>query len=314
MSKCIDALIAFALGDAFGVASEFMTPLELEAHPVNDMRASNRYDVKEGSWSDDTSMTIATIASFIQKGYFNYDDIMSRWLKWLNNGEYTPNGLTFGVGRTSYQAIKNYALGKEPLKCGLKGEYNNGNGAMMRMLPLALYAHYRKIDEEEIYRLTNELSSLTHAHKIACLGSYIYVRYVVYLLEGLDPMTAYQKIQGLDYSLFKEEALNKYDRILKADIKTLARSEIKTSGYVVDTLGCALWILLSNSSLKDVLLTGANIGGDTDTITAISASMAGIVYGLNSVPQKWINILKRKDYLFDLALKFEKKLKLSCDR
>ena len=81
------------------------------------------------------------VASFIQKGSFDYDDIMSRWLRWLNNGEYTPNGLTFGVGHTSCRAIKNYALRKEPLKCGLKGEYDNGNGAMMRMLPLALYAY-----------------------------------------------------------------------------------------------------------------------------------------------------------------------------
>lgn len=313
MSKCLDALIAFALGDAFGVASECMTPLELEAEPISDMRPSKRYNVPPGSWSDDTSMTIATIASFIQKGSFDYDDIMSRWLRWLNNGEYTPNGLAFGVGHTSFQAIENYALRKEPLKCGLKGEYDNGNGAMMRMLPLALYAYYRKIDEEEVYRLTNELSSLTHAHKIARLGSYIYVRYVMYLLDGLDPRTAYQKIQTLDYSLFTKEALINYDRILKADIKTLSRSEIKTSAYVVDTLECALWIFLSSRDLKDVLLTGANIGGDTDTITAISASMAGIVYGLKSIPHKWLNTLKRKEYLFDLALKFEKKLKLSWD-
>lgn len=272
------------------------------------MISSNKTGQPAGSWSDDTSMEICTIDSFIQNENWNYSDIMSRWLEWVNDAKYTPNNETFDVGKTCLRAIRNFSLGIAPLKCGLDNETSNGNGSLMRILPVALYSYYKKLNETEIIKLTNEISSLTHAHEISKLGCYIYVRYIMYLLAGNTKEDAYDLIQNIDYSSYSEYAISKYDRILKNNIKNYNIDSISSSGYVVDTLECALWILLNANSYKETIVATTNIGNDTDTVGAIAGSMAGIIYGISSIPEKWINKLMRKDYLIDLSLNFEKSI------
>lgn len=308
MSKFIDSIIGHAVGDAMGVPTEFCIREYLLKNPVKEMIGSDKTGQPAGSWSDDTSMEIATIDSFIQNKEFNYDDIMHKWEEWINEAKYTANNDTFDVGRTCLRAIRNHSLGTEPLKCGIDGEQSNGNGSLMRILPVALYSYYRKLDVNEIIKLTNELSSLTHKHDISKLGCYIYVRYIMFLLDGKNKNEAYELIKTLDYSTYDEYAISKYERILKNDIASYTIDNILSTGYVVDTLECALWILLNANSYKETIIATTNIGNDTDTIGAIAGSMAGIIYGYDSIPTSWIDKLMRKDYLIGLACDFEKEV------
>lgn len=308
MSKFIDSIIGHAVGDAMGVPTEFCFREYLLKNPVKEMIGSDKTGQPAGSWSDDTSMEIATIDSFIQNKEFNYDDIMHKWEEWINEAKYTANNDTFDVGRTCLRAIRNHSLGTEPLKCGIDGEQSNGNGSLMRILPVALYSYYRKLDVNEIIKLTNELSSLTHKHDISKLGCYIYVRYIMFLLDGKNKNEAYELIKTLDYSTYDEYAISKYERILKNDIASYTIDNILSTGYVVDTLECALWILLNANSYKETIIATTNIGNDTDTIGAIAGSMAGIIYGYDSIPTSWIDKLMRKDYLIGLASDFEKEV------
>lgn len=308
MSKFIDSIIGHAVGDAMGVPTEFCIREYLLKNPVKEMIGSDKTGQPAGSWSDDTSMEIATIDSFIQNKEFNYDDIMHKWEEWINEAKYTANNDTFDVGRTCLRAIRNHSLGTEPLKCGTDGEQSNGNGSLMRILPVALYSYYRKLDVNEIIKLTNELSSLTHKHDISKLGCYIYVRYIMFLLDGKNKNEAYELIKTLDYSTYDEYAISKYERILKNDIASYTIDNILSTGYVVDTLECALWILLNANSYKETIIATTNIGNDTDTIGAIAGSMAGIIYGYDSIPTSWIDKLMRKDYLIGLASDFEKEV------
>ena len=308
MSKFIDSIIGHAVGDAMGVPTEFCIREYLLKNPVKEMIGSDKTGQPAGSWSDDTSMEIATIDSFIQNKEFNYDDIMHKWEEWINEAKYTANNDTFDVGRTCLRAIRNHSLGTEPLKCGTDGEQSNGNGSLMRILPVALYSYYRKLDVNEIIKLTNELSSLTHKHDISKLGCYIYVRYIMFLLDGKNKNEAYELIKTLDYSTYDEYAIPKYERILKNDIASYTIDNILSTGYVVDTLECALWILLNANSYKETIIATTNIGNDTDTIGAIAGSMAGIIYGYDSIPTSWIDKLMRKDYLIGLASDFEKEV------
>lgn len=308
MSKFIDSIIGHAVGDAMGVPTEFCIREYLLKNPVKEMIGSDKTGQPAGSWSDDTSMEIPTIDSFIQNKEFNYDDIMHKWEEWINEAKYTANNDTFDVGRTCLRAIRNHSLGTEPLKCGIDGEQSNGNGSLMRILPVALYSYYRKLDVNEIIKLTNELSSLTHKHDISKLGCYIYVRYIMFLLDGKSKNEAYELIKTLDYSTYDEYAISKYERILKNDIASYTIDNILSTGYVVDTLECALWILLNANSYKEIIIATTNIGNDTDTIGAIAGSMAGIIYGYDSIPTSWIDKLMRKDYLIGLASDFEKEV------
>ena len=310
MSKYVDSIIGHAIGDAMGVPTEFCIREKLLENPVTTMQGYGSHSVPEGSWSDDTSMEVATIESFIEKGKFDYFDIMVKWINWIDKAEYTPTGVTFDIGRTCLSAINRFYSGGEPLECGSNNINSNGNGSLMRILPVALYSYSKKLSNEEIINLTNEMSSLTHAHDISKLGCYIYVKYVIYLLEGLSKEESYIKIQQEDYSSYSLEAINKYERIIKDNIKDYSMSEIRSSGYVVDTLECVLWILLKSNSFEETIITSTNIGEDTDTIGAIVGSMAGIIYGINSIPKEWLDKLIKRDYLINLASKFEEKVQL----
>lgn len=306
MSKFIDSIMGHAVGDAMGVPTEFCVREYLLKNPVTEMISSSKTGQPAGSWSDDTSMEICTIDSYIQNDSFNYSDIMTKWTEWINEAKYTANNDTFDVGRTCLRAIRNYSKGIEPLECGIDGEQSNGNGSLMRILPVALYSFYKKLNEKEIIKLTNDISSLTHSHDISKLGCYIYVRYIVFLLSGKDKNEAYKLIQQLDYSSYSDLAISKYKRILTEDITKYGINNILSTGYVVDTLECALWIFLNSKSYKETIIATTNIGNDTDTIGAIAGSMAGILYGYEDIPKNWLDKLMKKDYLIELSLQFER--------
>lgn len=305
MSKFVDSIIGHAVGDAMGVPTEFCIREYLLKDPVKEMIGSAKTGQPAGSWSDDTSMEIATIDSFIQNKGFDYDDIMTKWEEWINQAKYTPNNDTFDVGRTCLRAIRNHSIGTEPLECGIDGEQSNGNGSLMRILPVALYSYYKKLDEKEIIKLTNEMSSLTHKHEISKLGCYIYIRYTMFLLDGQNKNEAYESIKHIDYSFYSDYSISKYNRILKDNIIDYKIDDISSTGYVVDTLECAFWILLNANSYKETIIATTNIGNDTDTIGAIAGSMAGIIYGYDAIPKEWLDKLMRKDYLLELSKNFE---------
>jgi ADP-ribosyl-[dinitrogen reductase] hydrolase len=306
MSKYVDAILGHAVGDAMGVPTEFCIREKLLKNPVKEMVFSEKVGQPAGSWSDDTSMEISTIESFLEKNKFDYSDIMHKWTEWINDGKYTANGETFDVGRTCLSAIRQYSNGITPVECGLKDEMSNGNGSLMRILPVALYSYSKNLSDDDIISLTNDISSLTHGHDISKLGCYIYVKFVIALLQGKTKEEAYKIIQNTNYSMYDVYAVEKYRRILKENIKDYSINEISSKGYVVDTLECALWILMNAKDYREVVFSSTNIGNDTDTIGAIAGSMAGIIYGVNSIPNSWLNKLLRKDYLIDLSLKFEK--------
>ena len=179
----------------------------------------------------------------------------------------------------------------------------------MRILPIAYYSFYKKIPNNDIYELVKNISSLTHRHEISILGCYIYVLYVIKLLQGKDKLSAYNMIRIEDYSMFSEESLKAYSRILKDNLNTLKVDDIKSSGYVVDTLEASLWIVLKSDNYKESIIGAVNLGGDTDTIGAITGSITGIIYGYDSIPKDWLKELARREYLEDLAMKFESAIK-----
>ena len=308
-NQYLSAIIGHAVGDAMGFPTEFSKREELLKNPVLEMVDSPDIGQPAGSWSDDTAMEIATIDSFIHKKCFDYKDIMDRWVKWINESEYTSTGVTFDIGSTCLKAIKRYCNGSAPLQCGSTSTRENGNGSLMRILPVALYAYSRNLDDISTRKLTNEVSSLTHAHEVSRLGCYIYVQFVICLLKGYKKEDAYRYVQDLDYSSYDANSINLYTRILDRQIEKLILDDIKSSGYIVDTLECVLWIFMNAKNYKEAIIASTNIGGDTDTIGAIVGSLAGIYYGIDSIPSKWLDKLQRKEYLVELISKFEKCVK-----
>jgi ADP-ribosylglycohydrolase len=230
---------------------------------------------------------------------------MQNFSKWYYNGEFTPTGYNFDIGLICMDSIKRYKRGVEPIKCGGKEEYDNGNGSLMRINPFALYLYYKDISIEKKIEIIHKASALTHAHKRSKIGCGIYS----FVLWGiLDNPSKQGVINGLINAIkfYKDEPeLNYYIRCFDG-IEKLKREEIKSSGYIVDTLEAALWCLLTTETYSECVRLAVNLGEDTDTVGAVVGGLAGALYGYSEIPFSWVNTLIKQEEIEKLCEKFAK--------
>lgn len=298
-------IMGFAVGDALGVPVEFSNRDLLQRRPLKEMIGYGSHKVPEGTWSDDTSLMIVAMDSIKENGDVNFEDIMYKFTEWVNYAKYTATDELFDIGISTSMAISNFKRGEKPTNCGTKGINENGNGSLMRILPFVYYLKFSNFSEEEKTILINQASALTHAHEISQLGCKIYADYVTLLLEGVDKVKALDLLKEIDYNkYYSNDSIKVYQRILKEDLKSLDIDQIRSSGYVVDSLEASLWCTVKNDTYEDAVVAAINLGEDTDTIGAITGSLNGIIYGKNNIPERWLNKLRKKDYLEELSNQF----------
>ena len=304
-NKLKNGIMGFIIGDAMGVPLEFKKREIFENNKVTDMISNDRIGVK-GVWSDDSSMVIATMKAIIDnKGKINYESIMNNFILWISNKDFIAIDKAFGIGRATFFALGNYYNKRyeKITDCGMKGFNYNGNGSLMRILPIAYYSYYKKLNEDEIYNLVKDVSSFTHSHEISILGCFIYVLLVIELLSGKEKVNAYSNIRKYNYrKYFSLENIKYYDRLLNNDISKLDVDSISSMGFVVDTLEAVIWCFMNNNSYDKCVIEAINLGNDSDTIGALVGGLSGIYY--NDINNKWLNDIKRKNYLLDLCSDF----------
>ena len=294
--KVKDGICGFVVGDALGVPVEFYSRRELEDDPVVDMREYGTYNQPKGTWSDDSSMTIATMYSIVNKNGIDYADIMDEFCRWAFEGEHTPHGERFDIGNTTLRGLERYQNGEDALKSGGNSTHDNGNGSLMRILPLA---YIPDID----YKTVENISALTHGHdrsKIACV---LYVEIAKSMLN--NDMTIEEHIDNAcekikEYYAENDE-LEEFSRILNDDFS----DGIMSGGYVIDTIETVIYCLKTTESYKEAVLKAVNLGGDTDTNAAICGGLAGIYYGYDSIPIDWLESIYKLDEIHSLCEKFE---------
>lgn len=283
MNKIYDGIMGLVVGDALGVPVEFK---KRDTFHVTDMIGYGTYNQPPGTWSDDSSMTLATLESIGQFKRIDPLGIMNNFYAWLYYAEFTPYGKVFDVGGGTRRAIARYASGKPLNDCGGRTRMDNGNGSLMRILPLAFIPCSMKD--------INTISGLTHNHDIAKRACRLYLIVVEQILKsGKVPRWIYTDtdIWTGDFSRVRE-------------IWKLNREEIRSSGYVVDTLEAALWCLYHSNTYRDCVLMAVNLGEDTDTVAAVAGGLAGLVYGVggeSGIPEEWISQIARKDWIKGLC-------------
>lgn len=300
IDKIKSVMLGHAIGDALGVPVEFCARESLEKRPVTKMVGFGTYNVPAGTWSDDTSMSLCALES-LGKGVVKYDDIMENFCKWYYHNEFTATGIMFDVGNTCANAIENYFdLGRAPLKCGSISVNSNGNGSLMRIHPFVLYAYSKGIVGSDLIDVIRNASSLTHGHIISIDACIIYSCILTQLLKNPDKDSIYNGLYRAERSI-SYASKTCYARLFSEDFAITAKSEIKSSGYVVASLEAAIWCLLTTDNYTDCVLKAVNLGGDTDTIAAIAGGLAGALYGIDSIPAEWLKTLKNKNYIDDLC-------------
>ncbi|MFN7117729.1 MAG: ADP-ribosylglycohydrolase family protein [Saprospiraceae bacterium] len=303
------ALLGLAVGDALGVPVEFMSREALKANPVTDVRGYGTHHQPPGTWSDDASLTFCLAESLLY-GY-HLRDMAQRFIDWSQAKIWTPHGRVFDIGITTSQSIRILedilTNGEEEQLLYLRyeaDEYANGNGSLMRILPLVFVSQGKPLEEQ--FERTWQVSALTHGHIRAAMACFIYLRFANFLLAGADKYVAYANTQAEVADFFAKQAiaaseLAHFDRVLRNDIHTLPESAIKSDGYVVHSLEASLWALLRNDNYRDTILAAINLGNDTDTTAAIAGGLAGILYTPAGIPANWLDVLVKKDAIIELG-------------
>lgn len=299
-------MLGHAIGDALGVPVEFEKRSELEKSPVTEMMGYGTFPVPAGSWSDDTGMSLAAM-DVLANGKLDYFEIMVNFVKWIEKADYTPTGETFDVGYTCFRAINRFIdyvysrnddiyVGEEIPFFGLDGEYDNGNGSLMRIHPFSLMTWFDQRLTPYYENIIDKASALTHATERAKLACKIYTMILFHLLAFPDKNSVLTALKEAKIKYHENTDYRYYTRLFDDTFHCLTVNDIKSSGYVVDTLEAAIWCVLTTDTYKECVLKAVNLGNDTDTVAAIAGGLAGALYGYDAIPQEWLDILiKRED-------------------
>ena len=304
----LDGIFGLVVGDALGVPVESVSREILRINPVIDMREYGTYHLPRGTWSDDSSMTLATLDSLIN-GY-NLEDIMDKFVIWMLKKEYTALGRIFDMGFITGNAIKKYLLTCDLEICGGDFESCNGNGSLMRILPICIYLFEKKdsMSDKEKLHIVHQVSGLTHRHarsKMACGLYYFCVKAILESRKSLHHKLQEGILAGLKFyqtnSMYVKEHQH-FVRLANLDrFSLLDEDEIKSTGYVVDSLEAAIWCLITTESYRECVLKAVNLGRDTDTVAAIAGGLAGLEYGYKKIPKDWIEVIARREWIYELC-------------
>ena len=296
-------LLGTAVGDALGVPVEFQQREMLKANPVTDMREYGTHEQPKGTWSDDTSLMLCLAESMIEGLEIN--NLAQKFIAWKNDNLWTPHGWVFDIGIGTRIAIERLENGMKPELAGGFDEMDNGNGSLMRILPLVL--HIKDLDIEQRYDWTKKVSSITHGHVRSVMACFYYLEFARKIIAGKDKFQAYNELQ-LEVTMFFESRkinpleIQKFSRLLFEDISKVQQHNIKSSGYVLDTLEASIWCLLTTNSYKEAVLKAVNLGNDTDTTGAVTGGLAGLLYGVEQIPQEWLQVIARKEDILKIGV------------
>ena len=308
----LNGIMGVVVGDALGCPVQFESREEVARHPVTGMRGYGTFNLPEGSWTDDSSLTIALLESIRRVGEIDLDDIMGNFMKWLYDGEFTPYGESYDIGRGTMQAINRYRKNRNAKNCGGDEEWNNGNGSLMRIMPACLYCSVMEssgmYSDRDAIDAIHSVGGLTHAHirsNIACGLYFFMAKYILFREGSLQERIQEGLTQGFAFYesyLADKENLHYYDRLKDLEaFKSLPADKIKSTGYVVDALEAAVWSLITTDSFDQALLKAVNLGDDTDTVGAIAGGLAGLYYGYDSIPEDWLSAIKRREWIEEMC-------------
>jgi ADP-ribosyl-[dinitrogen reductase] hydrolase len=300
------------VGDALGVPVEFQNRAKRQQDPVTSMRAFGTWNQPAGTWSDDGSLLLCAVESLAERG-FDTQDMGERFVRWLQEGHWAAHGRVFDIGHATHQALDRIALGTPAEQAGGQSESSNGNGSLMRLLPVPLATLTADLDTfcDQIERA----SAITHGHarsKLACVLHGLLVRA---LMQGENPAAAHASAASEFQRRYADHTeYPHFLPLLDPNLDQQHESSIASTGYVLHTLHAALWCLLTTGSFEECVLKAVNLGDDTDTTGCVAGGLAGVVHGVEAIPEAWLTVLPQQSNLQNLFRTFIHRVFLSGEK
>ncbi|VAW88525.1 ADP-ribosylglycohydrolase family protein [hydrothermal vent metagenome] len=290
------SMLGLAAGDALG------TTLEFQKRPastvVTDIVGGGPFNLDEGQWTDDTSMALCLAHSLLRRRSFDPKDQMELYVSWWQEGAFSSTGKCFDIGGATRASLEKFKKTGNPL-AGSKSPSKAGNGSLMRLAPIVLFF---ASDPDDALQFAAESSVTTHAAEEAVDACRLFAAILLGALLGEKK----EQILSSHYAPVKRywhyySLSEKINAIAKGSYKNKTRDEIKSSGYVVESLEAALWAFYNSKSFEDGAILAVNLGGDSDTVGAIYGQLAGAYYGETAIPIKWIKKLSYNHVFFLFA-------------
>jgi ADP-ribosyl-[dinitrogen reductase] hydrolase len=276
------ALLGLACGDAVGTSVEFQPRGSFP--PLTNMVGGGPFHLKPGQWTDDTSMALCLAESLLAKNGFDAADQMDRYLDWWQHGHLSSTGECFDIGMTVSDALARYKETGQPF-AGSSDPYTAGNGSLMRLVPVVLYYFPNR---ERVRTFAAKSSRTTHAAPEAVECCLLFADLICEALRG----TSKQDLLNATEASFLEP---KVTAIARSDFLAKPESNIQGTGYCVASLEAALWCFHHTNTFEAAILKAANLGDDADTTAAIVGQLAGAHYGVQAIPEVWLEKLHQRE-------------------
>lgn len=288
-------LYGMLAGDALGVPYEFHDANEIPPYNEIEMVPPSGFyrshgKVMPGTWSDDGAQALCLLESLITCGGFNLQDFSDKLLAWYEDGKWAIDGIVFDVGIQTSEALIAYKSGLLPEKCGLVRPDGKGNGALMRVLPLALW---HKGTDKELVQDAHRQCLVTHGHLCNQVCCALYCLTARFLLKGVCFKEALSNALAVLNNIYNN--MPEYKQELEWSIRPGSVWEGSGGGYVVDCLKSAFMVMGRAASYEDAVKQAVMLGNDTDTTACVTGGLAGILYGFNGIPERWYNALRGKE-------------------
>ena len=307
-----DILLGTAIGDALGLPIQFLEREVVAKNPITTMEGLDQFNIPAGTWSDNTSLSFC-LAESLCNGY-DLNDIINKFTKWMYEDYWTPANETFDINYINYFTIVNLRNNGSPHVAGIDNKRGNSDGSLMRILPLVPYI--LNMEEENRFRIIKEISSLTYRHSGSILACIALCEFAIQYINLQLVEEAYQAMQQTILQLLKKEMFIEKDIPFKRlvglsyeEFKAIELKDIHSTEYVIDTLEASLWCIFNTTSYKDAVLKAVNLGDDANTVGAITGGLAGIIYGYDTIPPEWLEVLAKKDDIIELADKLDSIMK-----
>ncbi|ADL52692.1 ADP-ribosylation/Crystallin J1 [Clostridium cellulovorans 743B] len=292
--RIIGGIWGLLVGDAVGVPYEFNNAeilrelLYIDIEPPRGF-AKTYENVETGTWSDDGAQALCLLDSLLSKGKMDINDFAERLLNWYEKGLWAVDNRVFDIGIQTAEALRAYKRGVSPLNSGMIRPNGKGNGALMRVLPLAIW---HKGTDEQLVEDAHLQTLVTHGNRCNGVCCALYCLWARRILNGLEIEEAYIDAVDVLRSIYEEgsEFRNELEYVIKPDEEPIG----KGSGYVVDSLK-SVRMVLKSKTYEEVIINAILLGDDTDTTACIAGGLAGLSYGIKAIPERWLNHMRGKE-------------------
>ena len=290
INKILGSLLGLHIGDSLGATLEFGAAVPSKSH--TEIIGGGPFNWEPGVPTDDTEQMIMLLNAFVDSK-FDISKFATSMIEWYENGP-------VDIGITTTQAIhkmqhafkyvteSGLSIDELLTKCGIDSDRSQSNGSLMRSAPMAFFA-----TEDDHLNQTKT----THRHPTCIVADKVYRDSLIMLSNGDSP----NNVLNYVVNFLHENNHTTFSSYL-AKIPHMDWNDLATSGYVIHTLGAAFWGLLNTDSFESALIHIVNRGDDADTCGAVTGALCGAHYGLNNIPERWLNSIKEKEYITSKVL------------